>query len=561
MAGQQGHEQSDGRGMSRLYGLLAGLVENDPQATLFLEPVEGVYTPVSRMSFLAQTDRFAALLRGNGVTEGDCVATWLPNWSTAVAWQFAASLLGAHVVGINTRYNVAEVGHVLKKARPKVIVMAHDFQRLDLLGTARAALAQAGMEIPAVVPLAGPGREGPVEPQAYDLGGGVWVPAMTTRGAAPSGRTEASRGADAYAAADDPLAVAFTTSGSTGMPKLAAHSESGVIHHGNADAATMDLQVGDLMVAALPFSGVFGFNTVMAGALAGAAILLHPVFNERELLRAMTEHKATHFVGADDMLTRIEAAWREEPTDLSAWRRIHMADFLGRTPEIGRWAEAEFGTIAAGVYGSSELFALLAFWRPETELPRRWGGGGIPVSERIEVRVSDPFTSEVLETGEGELQFRGPNVVNAYLGDEGEGASAFTPDGWFRSGDLGRLTEDGGFVYICRAGDVLRLRGFLVEPAEIESRLGQHQAVDTAKVVGIRDESGETLAVGFVTLIAGAAMPSGEELRAWCRDSLARFKVPAVVHVIEEMPTTVGTNGHKIKMNTLRDWAIERSVS
>jgi fatty-acyl-CoA synthase len=544
--------------MSGLYGFLTGLVEKDRKAVLFLEPVDGVYTSVSREAFLAQTDRFAMLLRSNGVAAGDCVATWLPNWSTAVAWQFAASAVGAHVIGINTRYNVVEVGHVLKKARPKVIVMAHDFQRLNLLSRARAALADAGLEpIPAVVPLAGPGREAPADPQAYDVGGGVWLPT------APPETAEQGVDAGAHRPAGHPLSVAFTTSGSTGMPKLAAHNEAGVIHHSTADAATMDLRAGDLMVAALPFSGVFGFNTVMAAIYAGAAILLHPVFNEKVLLRAMADHRATHFVGADDMLTRIEAAWREEeePVDLSAWRRIYMADFLGRTPEIGQWAEKEFGAVAAGVYGSSELFALLAFWRPETELPRRWGGGGIPVSEKIQVRVSDPVSGEVLETGDGELQFHGPNVVNAYLGDEGEGAKAFTPDGWFRSGDLGRLTGDGGFVYICRAGDVLRLRGFLVEPAEIESRLSEHPAVDTAKVVGIRDDSGETNAVGFVTLIPGAAVPTGEELRVWCQQSLARFKVPAVVHVIEEMPTTVGTNGHKIKIATLREWAEERSAS
>lgn len=543
--------------MSGLYGFLAGLVEKDPEATLFLEPVDGVYMPVSRAAFLAQTDGFTTMLRTNGVVAGDCVATWLPNWSTAVAWQFAASSVGAHVIGINTRYNVAEVGHVLKKARPKVIVIAHDFQRLDLLSKARAALDDAGLEqIPAVVPLPGPGGEAPADPLVYDVGGGIWLPAKATLGTAGE-----SSAVGAHSTAGNPLAVAFTTSGSTGMPKLAAHSEAGVIHHGTADAATMDLRAGDLMVAALPFSGVFGFNTVMAAIYAGAAVLLHPVFNEKKLLRAMVEHRATHFVGADDMLTRIEAAWREEPADLSSWRRIHMADFLGRTPEIGHWAEKEFGVIAAGVYGSSELFALLAFWRPETELPRRWGGGGIPVSEKIRVRVADPFSGEVLDTGDGELQFHGPNVVNAYLGDEGEGANAFTPDGWFRSGDLGRLTEDGGFIYICRAGDVLRLRGFLVEPAEIESRLSEHPAVDTAKVVGIRDDSGETKAVGFVTLVPRTDVPSGEELRAWCQESLARYKVPGVVHVIEEMPTTVGTNGQKIKIATLREWAEERSVS
>jgi fatty-acyl-CoA synthase len=537
-----------------LYNFLTELTAQDPQASLFLEPANGVYATVRRAEFLATTDEIVILLRSHGVGAGDCVATWLPNWSTVCAWQFAASAVGAHVIGINTRYNVSEVGHVLKKARPKVIAMAFDFQRLDLLGKARSALAEAGLErIPAVVPVFGPGREALANVQVYDLGGGAWASGGAVGAGPQSGDFVA-------ASACDPLAVAFTTSGSTGKPKLAAHSEDGVIHHATANAAKMDLHEGDVMVAALPFSGVFGFNAVMAAVYAGAAILLQPVFNEKLLVTAMAENKATHFVGADDMLTRIEAAWREEPVDLSAWRRIHMADFLGRTHEVAQWAADEFGTVAAGVYGSSELFALLAFWAPETELPRRWGGGGIPISAKIEVRVRNSFTGEKLDTGVGELQFRGPNVVNEYLGDEGESKTAFTDDGWFRSGDLGTLTDDGGFVYICRSGDVLRLRGFLVEPAEIERRLGEHLAVDTAKVVGIRDKAGETKAVGFVTLKQGAPVPSEEELRAWCQKKLARFKVPAVIHIIDQMPTTVVTNGSKIKSATLREWAEERGL-
>lgn len=542
---------------SGLYNFLTELTAKNPEGPLFLEPANGAHATVSRAEFLAATDEVATLLRSHSVGAGDCVATWLPNWSTVCAWQFAASAVGAHVIGINTRYNVSEVGHVLRKARPKVIAMAFDFQGLDLLGKAKSALAAANLErIPAVVPVFGPGSGPLADAQAYDLGGGTWESGDAVAAAPQLGRFVTDTDCD-------PLAVAFTTSGSTGMPKLAAHSEAGVIHHATADAAKMDLHEGDVMVAALPFSGVFGFNAVMAAVFAGAAILLHPTFNEKLLVTAMAEYEATHFVGADDMLTRIEAAWREEPMDLSAWRRIHMADFLGRTHEVAQWAADEFGTVAAGIYGSSELFALLAFWAPETELPRRWGGGGIPISAEIEVRVRNPFNGETLDADggdSGELQFRGPNVVNAYLGDEGESKAAFTEDGWFRSGDLGTLTDDGGFIYICRSGDVLRLRGFLVEPAEIERRLGEHLAVDTAKVVGIRDKAGETNAVGFVTLKPGAIVPSVDELRAWCRENLARFKVPAVIHIIDQMPTTVVTNGSKIKAATLREWAEERGL-
>jgi fatty-acyl-CoA synthase len=182
-------------------------------------------------------------------------------------------------------------------------------------------------------------------------------------------------------------------------------------------------------------------------------------------------------------------------------------------------------------------------------------GGGRVVHPGIGVRVADPGTGAVLAAGqEGELQFRGPNVVDAYLGDDAAAGRAFTPDGWFRSGDLGALVEEGAFSYICRMGDALRLRGFLVDPAEIELRLAAHPGVHTAKVVGVSGPDGATTAIAFVTP-DGPDRPAPDELRAWCAAELAAFKVPATVHVIAEMPTTTGTNGTKIKAATLREWA------
>jgi fatty-acyl-CoA synthase len=143
-------------------------------------------------------------------------------------------------------------------------------------------------------------------------------------------------------------------------------------------------------------------------------------------------------------------------------------------------------------------------------------------------------------------------VVDAYLGSEPDVWSA---DGWFRSGDLGVLVDEGAFVYVCRMGDALRLRGFLVDPAEIEVRLAAHPAVHTAKVVGIEGAAGATVAVGFVTLEDGAREPG--DLRAWCAEVLAPFKVPAAVHVLDEMPTTSGTNGLKIRTQVLAALARE----
>ncbi|WP_223838480.1 AMP-binding enzyme [Saccharopolyspora pogona] len=114
------------------------------------------------------------------------------------------------------------------------------------------------------------------------------------------------------------------------------------------------------------------------------------------------------------------------------------------------------------------------------------------------------------------------------------------------------ISEDTATTFACLMGDVLRLRRFLVDPAEIEHRLTEHESVQVAKVVGVRDAAGATGAVGFVVL-DGPAEP--EELGAWCAKTLARFKVPSAIHVIDRMATTSGTNGSKIRAATLREWA------
>ncbi|MEB8337187.1 AMP-binding protein [Streptomyces endophyticus] len=540
--------------MTTLTDLLSGLVDRDPDAVLAIDagpgpdPRSTEGTAVTRREFQQRAARLRTDLADAGVGRDDSVAVWLPNWSSALVWQFAAAGLGAHVVGVNTRYNVDELVHVLDRAHPKVLALAHDFHGLDLAGILRRALPRTTAPTPVVAVVPGPGCAPPADPSAYDMGAG----AMTPRTAGDTTAVPVHTTAVPVHTGDE-LTVAFTTSGSTGRPKLAAHRESAVVAHAEADARALGIGDGDVVGCILPLSGTFGFTTAMAAIAGGAACLLEPVFQEDTALAGLARHGATHLVGGDDMVSRLMDAWRREPRDLSRLRWLGMADFLGRTRDIAAWARKEFGTHTSGVYGSSEVFALALCWPPGEPAPRRWTGGGRPVSPDIAVRVVDPETDEPVRPGaQGELQLRGPNTVDAYLGDPEAAERAFTADGWFRTGDLATLAEDGAVEYVCRMGDVLRLRGFLVDPAEIEQRLAAHPAVRTAKVVGARGPDGAPQAVAFVVLDTPTA-PEG--LREWCAQGLARFKVPAAVHALDSMPTTSGTNGTKIRAAALRERA------
>lgn len=150
---------------------------------------------------------------------------------------------------------------------------------------------------------------------------------------------------------------------------------------------------------------------------------------------------------------------------------------------------------------------------------------------------------------------RGYAVVDAYLGDTGGEVMAANvdADGWFHSGDLCSLTPEGWLVYHCRMGDSLRLKGFLVEPAEIESVLAGIPEVGMVKAVGVQDE-GSTRLVVFVTAAEGQSLDP-EAVREYAVAHLARHKVPDAVHVLDAMPVTRGPNGTKIRAATLRELA------
>lgn len=530
----------------RLLDQFSSLVREDPGATVLYDGHAGRQAPqpVSREALRDAAAAMASHFKTFGVGPGDCVGVWLPNWSTAVAAQLGALSLGAHVIGINTRYNSDEVGHVLDMTRPKVVALARDFNKLDLLGRLKGTLTHSSASSPAVVVVAAPGTAiQSSEVAHYDVGAGAAAFDVTP------GRVLSTN-------PDEGLATAFTTSGSTGRSKIAAHAELGVVAHSLAVADAADIGAASTVLGALPLSGVFGYTPIMAALLAGGRTLLEPVFDAQGVLDDMVTCNVTHAAGADDLFGRLQAAWQSHPVPLSL-RWIGIADFEGKSRDVAAWAEAQFGTSVGGVYGSSELFALAAFWPDSAPDDLKWSGGGRLVSPQIEFRVVDPDTGEELDGSDGELQFRGYNVVDKYLGDPALSEGTFTEDGWFHTGDLGRRLSEDTFAYICRMGDVLRLRGFLVDPSEIELRLGAHPSVEVAKVVGVRGEDGGTVAVGFIVPVPGSN-PSGDELRAWCAETLAKFKVPRSVHVLQEMPTTSGTNGTKIKTAELRQIAAAR---
>jgi len=480
------------------------------------------------VSFAALTRRAGALaggLQAIGVRRGERIGVLLPNGIGAVEVFLAAGRLGAVVVGLNTRLRSDDLRHALDASGAGLLVSAAEFLGIDFRGVVSGALA--GMEQ----------RPRVVWPDELDRlrRGGERSPD------APPG--------DLAAPAD--LLVAFTTSGTTGRPKLAAHDHASVVRHARAAARAMAIGPGDASLLELPLCGTFGLVTLLSTLAGGGCTVIPARFDAGEAAMLVERHRVSHFNGSDDMLLAVLGTG----ADLGSWRQGVEAEFTSQGERAVAAAEAA-GVRLTGVYGSSETFALLARWSPGSPVDLRARNGGTLVDPAMSVRAVDTSGGRVLGPGlPGELQFAGPSVLGTYLGDEEATRRAFTDDGWFRSGDLGFTEADGRtFVYLSRLGDSLRLAGFLTDPAEIEQRLLAHAGVVAAQVVGVPGPTGGDVAVAFV--VAAGAVPTERQLIDHCRAALANYKVPRRVAVLRAFPTVDGPNGVKIRKADLRQRAV-----
>jgi acyl-CoA synthetase (AMP-forming)/AMP-acid ligase II len=276
--------------------------------------------PVTYAELDCRVAGLAGMLAAAGLARGDRLASFVPNGILAVELLLAAARLGATTIGVNTRYRSEDLRHVLEVARPSVLVAAEDFLGIDFRAVVGRAVA--GLETRPVVLFEGD---------------------VTRR------RSEAAAVIDDLARPDD-LAVAFTTSGTTGRPKLAAHDHTTTIRHLQAAAASLRVDSEAVALLTLPFCGTFGFVSALAILAGGGRVVVADRFDPAQSAVLMERHRVTHVNGSDDMLLALLAQGR----DLTSWRHGVHAEFNGRGIECVARAE-QVGARVTGVYGSSGL--------------------------------------------------------------------------------------------------------------------------------------------------------------------------------------------------------------
>ncbi|MBS1888849.1 MAG: long-chain fatty acid--CoA ligase [Actinobacteria bacterium] len=452
--------------------------------------------------------RVAALLRARGLEQGDRVGVMLPNVLEFPLVYYGVLRAGGIVVPMNVLLKRREIAFYLEDSGAKLLLAWHGF-----LAEAQDGATDAGAELIAV------------EPEAF---------AATLAAVAP---------ATAMAEVDDEdTAVILYTSGTTGKPKGAELSHRNLDQNSDiASRTTCTVGPGDVVLGALPLFHSFGQTVAMNASLRqGATLTLVPKFDPGEALATMERDGVTHFYGVPTMFGALLHHPGREGFDTTALR-VCLTGGASMPIEILHGFEAAFGAELMEGYGLSETSPVASSGMPGQL--RKPGSIGVPL-ERVEMRIVDESGEEV-PTGEvGEIVIRGHNIMKGYW-QRPEATAEAIRGGWFHSGDLGRVDEDGFFFVVDRKKDMIIRGGYNVYPREVEELLYEHPAIREAAVVGIPDpEWGEEVGAAVV-LEPGVDAPAPEEISAWVRERIAAYKYPRVVWFLEELPK--GPTGKIVK--------------
>ena len=334
------------------------------------------------------------------------------------------------------------------------------------------------------------------------------------------------------------------SSGSTGRPKGAVFSHSALTFANRSWADMMAVTSEDVVLSVLPLPHSFGLNgSLLAPLLRGAQVVLPGGFVPDQVLAIMEERRVTLFLGVATMFRRLLSVPEFGRVDLSSLRLSVSGAAPCPWDLASEWRGRAGHRILRG-YGMTELFRPISYLASEAEDRPECIGRAVP---GVDVRVVAEAGAESGEADAGELWIRTPAALQGYWND----AAPVLEDGWFRTGDLARVSADGFVEITGRLRERILRGGYSVFPQEVEAVLAEHPDVAEAAVVGVpHPELGEEVAA-FVVAKAGAN-PGAGTLAAYCQDRLARFKYPRHVRFVPELPK--GATGKVLKAELLKGW-------
>jgi long-chain acyl-CoA synthetase len=442
--------------------------------------------------------RMATLLRERGLQQGDRVGVMLPNVLEFPIAYYGVLRAGGIVVPMNVLLKRREIAFYLEDSGAKLLLAWHGFG-----DEARGGADDAGVETIEVEPESFAELLGDCEP--------------TTEIADTD---------------EEDTAVILYTSGTTGKPKGAELTHFNLARNSEISyLTTSEIKEGDVVLGALPLFHSFGQTVSMNASLrVGATLTLLPKFDPGEALEIMQRDGVTHFYGVPTMYGALLHHPGREGYDTSALR-ICITGGAAMPVDVLRGFEQAFGCELLEGYGLSETSPVASMNHPGR--PRKPGSIGTSLQD-VEMRVFDEDDNEVATGEVGEIVIRGHNVMKGYW-QRPEATEEAMRGGWFHSGDMAKVDEDGYFFIVDRKKDLIIRGGYNVYPREVEEILYEHPKIREAAVIGVpHDEWGEEIGAAVVPHEGETLTP--EEVGEYVKERIAAYKYPRIVWFLDDLP-------------------------
>jgi fatty-acyl-CoA synthase len=468
----------------------------------------------------ARASALAAALHELGVERGDRVALDLPNWPEFVLSMFAAAKLGAVIVPFNPRYTVPELQYMLRHSEATVVVCAETFNGMDYLQLFENFLTS----LPDLQYLVTVGKEDLwYDDRIYQFedlessGAGRAVPQVDVN------------------PAEDVFAILYT-SGTMGKPKGVALTHENLLATAAATADAVALQGDDIVFGVTTVFHVFGLGPGVLGTLiAGAGLVLQEQFDPAEALDLIEKNRVTVHYGVPTVYITEMRENEHEKRDLSSLRAGIVAGAPVSDDMLRRIREELCPNLCVA-YSLTETASTVSMTRLEDAEEKAifTVGRPLPLSE---IRILDLDGTVLPEESLGEIAVRGAGVMKGYYRQPGETSQSFDEDGYFLTGDLGMIDDEGFLHIVGRRKELVIRGGFNVYPREVEDRLHAHPAVLDVAVVGLPHEVLGEQVCACILPVEGAII-TGEEIKEWCRSTLADYKIPDIVRFFDSFPLT-----------------------
>jgi fatty-acyl-CoA synthase len=482
-------------------------------------------------------DKLAAGLLTLGLRSGERIGIWSPNNSEWVLTQFATAKAGLVLVNINPAYRVAELEYALNKVGCKALILAERFKTSDYVGILRELAPELARATPGKLESA----RLPVLRSVVVLGDGnhpgcLRFADILSRG----GAAEAKRIAELAPLLqfDEPINIQFT-SGTTGFPKGATLSHHNILNNGSFIGEAMRLTPEDRLCIPVPLYHCFGMVLGNLAAVTHGSCMVFPGegFDPLTTLETVAEERCTALHGVPTMFI----AQLDHPDfvrfDLSTLRTGIMAGSPCPIEVMKRAVDKMHLSQITIAYGMTETSPVSFQSSTDDPLERRVSTVG-RIQPHLEVKIVDSNGRIVPAGTPGELLTRGYSVMLGYWGDEERTREAIDAARWMHTGDLATIDSEGYCNIVGRIKDMVIRGGENVYPREIEEFLYRHPKIQDVQVIGVPDDRYGEEICAWVRLRSGMSA-NEEEIKAFCRDQIAHYKVPRYVKFVDEFPMTV----------------------